>query len=336
MSQTVRFGVAGFGFIGKIHAMNIKKHPDAKLSAVFSLEEDKAEVESLGAKFFDDWKAMLDEDLDAVVVGTPTYTHADLSLAVIEKGMHLFLEKPMERVLEKCEKINEAAKNKGIKLGMAHVLRFDPEYIELRNKLHAGTVGTAKMIRCTRRGPPPGWGSWFFEEAKSGTVILDLSIHDIDYICWTAGKVPRSVCAMASKIGLAGQEMFGISNVVLEFERSGNSNVDIELGFAEASWGARNSYPFSTSVEVSSIGGFASCKIPGKHPIEEYTNDERVASNLYTTDGYYNEIDDFVMSIINDRPPKVSGDEGMMAVKICLAALQSARESKVVTMEGFK
>lgn len=336
MSQTIRFGVAGFGFIGQIHAMNIMKHPNAELSAVFSLEKDKDEVESLGATFHDDWREMLDQDLDAVVVGTPTFTHGELSLAVIEKGMDLFLEKPMERVLEKCKEINDAAKEKGIKLGMAHVLRFDPEYVGLRETVLAGTIGTAKMMRCTRGGPPPGWGTWFFDESKSGTVILDLSIHDIDYMCWVAGKVPSSVCAMASKIGLQGKEMFGISNVVLEFERSGKKNVDIEIAFAEASWAARASFPFSTSVEVSGTKGLASCNIPGKHPIEEYTDEGRVASNLYVKDAYYNEMDDFVKAVIGNTEPKVSGDDGMLAVKICLAALKSARENEKVALEGFK
>jgi UDP-N-acetylglucosamine 3-dehydrogenase len=329
--DAVKIGLLGFGFMGKTHGLNINAHHDAKLVAAFSVDKDKQEIEKLGAGFYNDWKAMIrDEPLDAVVIATPTFTHEEIALAAITRGLHVFLEKPMERSVSKCKTINDAAKKRGIRLGMGHVLRFDNEYMMLKEKITSGSA-SAKMARCTRRGPPPGWASWFFDEAKSGTVILDLSIHDIDFICWLAGKAPRKVAAEASPVTLGDKKMFCISHVVLDF----GPGDGIELGFAEASWAASSTYPFSTSVEISGKGSLITCSMPGKHPLETYSATGRGAMNLYDHDGYYNEIDDFIKAIINQRPPKVSGDEGLRAVKICLAALESAKCHQTIDVEGF-
>jgi UDP-N-acetylglucosamine 3-dehydrogenase len=328
----LKLALLGFGFMGKTHAVNIKSHPGAELVAVFSsIDQDKAEIEKLGSKYYPDWRKMMEaEPVDAVVVATPTFTHEEIALAAIERGMHVFLEKPMERSVAKCQAINKAAMRKGIRLGMGHVLRFDNEYMAIKEQVNSGNL-VPKMARCTRRGPPPGWASWFFDEEKSGTVILDLSIHDIDFMCWLAGKAPARVSAEASPILLGGKKMFGISHVVLDFG-PGNG---IELGFAEASWAAAPTYPFSTSIEVSGKNGLLSCSIPGKHPLEVYSTTSRAVMNVYSRDGYYNEIDDFITSIAGGKSPKVTGEDGLRAVRTCLAALESAKRHEVIKMEGF-
>jgi UDP-N-acetylglucosamine 3-dehydrogenase len=236
----------------------------------------------------------------------------------------------MERTVVKCQAINRAAKSKGIRLGMGHVLRFDNEYVAIKEQVTSGGI-IPKMARCTRRGPPPGWASWFFDEEKSGTVILDLSIHDIDFMCWLAGRAPARVSAEASPIPFGGKLMFGISHVVLDFG-PGNG---IEVGFAEGSWAAAPTFPFSTSIEIAGKNGLLTCTIPGKHPLEVYSTTGRTAMNVYSRDGYYNEIDDFITSIARGRLPKVTGDDGLLAVRTCLAALESAKRHVTINMEGF-
>ncbi|MBN2150864.1 MAG: Gfo/Idh/MocA family oxidoreductase [Candidatus Lokiarchaeota archaeon] len=327
-----KLALMGFGFMGRIHARNITSHPDADLVAAFSaLESDRAEIERLGARFYSDWRELIaDEPADAVVVATPTFTHGEMALAAFDRGLHVFLEKPMERSSDAAARINAAARKKGLSLGLGHVLRFDGEYVAIKEQATSGAVG-AKMARCTRRGPPPGWASWFLDEEKSGTVILDLSIHDIDFMCWLAGKPPAWVSAEASPIPSGGKPFFGISHVVLDF----GPGDGLELGFAEASWAAASSYPFSTSIEIAGKSGLIACSIPGKHPLETYTASGRVATNAYERDGYYNEIDDFIKSIAGGRPPKVTGEDGLLAVRTCLAALESAKRHETIAMEGF-
>jgi myo-inositol 2-dehydrogenase/D-chiro-inositol 1-dehydrogenase len=96
----------------------------------------------------------------------------------------------MEITLEKCAAINDAASTQGVKLAIGHVLRFDSEYVAIKYQIEKNAIGEPKMVRCTRHGPPPGWASWFFDESKSGAVILDLSINDIDLICCLALESP--------------------------------------------------------------------------------------------------------------------------------------------------
>lgn len=336
--ERVKMACCGFGFMGKTHAMNLKAHRKVELVSIFSAAKDKEEIEKLNVSFYDDWKLMLEsEELDAVVVATPTITHAGVAMHCISQDLHVFLEKPMEINAGKCNQIIRAANQRDVKLGLGHVLRFDNQYLSIKNAVDAGQIGVPKMIRCRRRGPAPNWSSWFFDEAKSGTVILDLSIHDLDYICWLAGREPTSVCAMASELELGGNQIFGISHVVLDFQKD---NIDggktIELGFAEASWAGVKGFPFSTDVEVAGDDGLITSHIPGKHPLNIYGDDGGVAMNLLTKDGYFQELDDFVSAILENRPPKVSGADGLRAVRVCTAALKSAQTGKVITMGGFK
>ncbi|MHA1368435.1 MAG: Gfo/Idh/MocA family protein [Promethearchaeota archaeon] len=335
--EPLKIGLIGFGFIGRTHAINVVKHPDAKLKAVFSLEKDKDLVEKYGAKFYNDWRDLMDsEDLDFIIVATPTYTHAEVAIQAMSRGFNVFLEKPMDRTLDKCKAIIQAAKKNDVLLGLGHVLRFDPEYIKIKELIEKGAVGRPRMIRCSRAGPAPSWSSWFFDEEKSGGVILDLSIHDLDYECWIAGRIPEYVYASASRLDLGNRKVFGISHVVLDFGRSGETGVaGVELGYAEASWGAKPMFPFSTHVEVSGTDGLLSCSIPGKHSLEIFKKKNRVALNDYHTDPYYLELDDFIKSVRKNIPPKVGGDDGLQAVKVCLAALESAKNHEIIRMEGF-
>ncbi|MHA1682827.1 MAG: Gfo/Idh/MocA family protein [Promethearchaeota archaeon] len=336
--EKIRCALVGYGFMGKTHAMNIASHERAELVAVSSLERDKDAVEALGATFYTDWKEMeAEETLDAVIIATPTFTHADITIPSLERGLHVFLEKPMERTVEKCREILKVAGKCGLKVALGHVLRFDPEYVTLRERVRSGDIGVAKMVRCTRGGSPPGWSSWFYDEELSGTVILDLSIHDIDYICWVAGKLPNKVTAMASLLELDGKKVFGISHVVLDFKKDVAAKFhDVELGFAEATWAGRESYPFSTSVEIAGKDGLITCNMPGNHPLALYRDDGWIADNIYKHDAYYNEIDDFITSILEKREPKVSGEDGLNATRVCLAALESARSGETVQLEEAK
>ncbi|MHA1793386.1 MAG: Gfo/Idh/MocA family protein [Promethearchaeota archaeon] len=334
----LRIGVCGFGFMGKTHCESIIRHPGAKLVAVCSKMDDKNEIEKIGAKYHEDWETLLDcEELDAVIIATPTFTHAELSIQAISRGLHVFLEKPMEINLEKCRDILDASEKQGVKLGMGHVLRFDPQYISIKNQVESGVVGEPKMVRCTRRGAAPSWSNWFFDESKSGTVILDLSIHDIDYTCWIAGKIPSRVAAVASPLNSHEGSIFGVSHVTLEFDGGPSGDASgIELGFCEASWAAKDSFPFSTSVEVSGKVGLLKCEIPGKHALETFSRDSMAYQNVYDESPYFAEVADFIEAINLDRAPKVSGDEGMATVKICLAALESAKTSKIIKLEAMK
>ncbi len=87
--------------------------------------------------------------------------------------------------------------------------------------------------------------------------------------------------------------------------------------------------------EVSGKNGLLACSIPGKHPLETYSVSGRAATNAYARDGYYNEIDDFITSIACGKSPKVTGDDGLLAVRTCLAALESAKRHQTIIMEGF-
>ena len=136
-----KVGLFGFGFMGKTHAMNVKNNPDAKLTAVFSIESDRPAIEQLGVTFYDDWHEMMGaEEFDVVIIATPTFTHAEIGLAAINKGYDVFMEKPMERTVDMCQMLIDAGEKRQVLLGMGHVLRFDDEYIAIKEKINSGVI----------------------------------------------------------------------------------------------------------------------------------------------------------------------------------------------------
>ena len=147
----LKIGLIGYGFIGKTHAPNIINNPNATLHSIFSAPEDKDSIPT-GVKFFDDWKALIDDpDVDAVVIVTPTFTHREIAIYAAQKKKHIFLEKPMARTTKECQDIIDACKAEGVKLFIGHVLRFWPSYVQAKTMMkNVDTFGTLKNSRLRR------------------------------------------------------------------------------------------------------------------------------------------------------------------------------------------
>src|SRR6056297_458486 len=246
MKKIINFGCIGFGFMGKTHVSNILKHPYANLKAIYShpdLPIDKKDSKDLGdcSLYTDNWKELVDrEDIDAIIIATPTHTHAEIAQYVAQMKKHIFVEKPMARTLEGANIIMESARKNNVKLFVGHVLRFFQSFSQAKQSLNQKTtdIGQVKMIRGLRYSTLPNWSSWFFNEKKSGGCILDLSIHDIDYAIWMMGKMPSEVFCKARKLPEQNVNTWVVSMTTLDFGGA--------LAHLEASWLGASTFQWLT------------------------------------------------------------------------------------------
>lgn len=214
----IRIGIIGFGGIAQ--SAHLKPHLEleakgiSKLIAVCDIcperFDEKMEINiggaevSLGAdvKKYTDWRRMLEnEELDMVDICVPTYLHADIAIEALETGHHVLCEKPMSLNYELCKKMCETAKRVGKKLMIAQCCRFSPAYLYLKELVANNTYGKIKSGVFSRASMQPvwGWDNWFLDYKRSSGVILDMHIHDIDFIRYAFGE-PKSVSCSTSDI----------------------------------------------------------------------------------------------------------------------------------------
>ncbi len=309
----LKVGIIGYGFIAKVHIANIVRFPDIKITSVFS--RSKKRVRGLkDVSFYTDYKDMIKkEQLDTIFIATPTQTHKEIACYCAEQGLNIFLEKPMARTIEECNSIIDSIKENKINLFVGHTLRFWSTYGSVRNYLTSeSTIGDIQSINSKRLGSFP-WSKWFADQSISGGVILDLSIHDIDYALWILGKA-TSVSCRAIKILKYEMEVFGESLTTLNFEND-------KMAECEGSWAKPADFKYYTNTQIRGSKGTIELDA-GKI----YNNELLEIQNIYSSDnGYYNQLEHFFDVILNkNKKFLVTPNEAREAVKTCLGAIKSA------------
>lgn len=224
----LRVGIAGLGRLGRRHAENLAFHtPHCVLAAACSpaaTERAYAQVELGVRKLYSDVDAMLlDPDLDAIVLVTPTSLHADQAIATLAAGKHVFIEKPLALDVADCLRVEAAALARPDRVAMVgFVRRFDPSHARAFNSVNQGEIGRPFLVRsqtCDRLDPDGGFVAF---APTSGGIFMDCSVHDIDVARWMLGN-PRATRAFASGAIAAHDELAAMGDVdnglaIVEFE----------------------------------------------------------------------------------------------------------------------
>ncbi len=195
----IRVGLIGIGGMGGCHYENYKEVTGAKIVAVADVRVDMAKEKTKGAdvKVYADYKEMLaNEELDMVDICTPSFLHAEMAIDCLEKGYHVLCEKPMTLTNEEAQMVLEATKRTDKNFMAAHVVRFMTPYVYLRDVIKSGELGKLMRLDMKRISAIPTWSweDWMRDEKRSGGVITDLSIHDIDYVQSILGMPDEISC----------------------------------------------------------------------------------------------------------------------------------------------
>ena len=184
----VRIGFIGTGGIAAAHIGQLRKMKDAEIVALCDVDEDRvrAAAEPLGAEVFTDGGDLIDRaKIDALYICVPPFAHGDLEVRAARKGLHLFVEKPVNLYLEQARRAAEAIRRAGILSQAGYVLRYLPGSLQLKRFLARHEVGTAHVVR---------WGGlpelpWWRQYDKSGGQLVEMATHQVDLLRWLLGEV---------------------------------------------------------------------------------------------------------------------------------------------------
>ncbi len=329
--MTVRFGLLGAGRIGKVHAKAVSGNPDATLVAV--ADAFPAAAEAIAAQYgcavrtIEEIEAA--GDIDAVVICTPTDTHADLIERFCRAGKAVFCEKPIDLDVERVRACMKVVKETGGKLMVGFNRRFDPHFMAVREAIDAGRIGDVEMVTITSRDPGAPPVDYI---KRSGGIFRDMTIHDFDMARFLLGEEPVTVTATAAvlvdkAIGEAGD--YDSVSVILQ-TASGKQAV--------ISNSRRATYGYDQRIEVHGSKGMVSAENQRPVSIEVATGDGYTRPPLHDffmtryTEAYANEIAGFIASLEKGTPLAPSGADGLAALAIADAALASVKEKRQVTI----
>ena len=320
----VRIGMVGSGFMAETHLAAYRGIDGADVVAVAApntAEEFVAEA-GLSAETYGSAEELMDEaDVDALDVCSPTPTHRPVVTAAAERGIDAFCEKPIAGNLEDAQVIADVAENAGITLMVGHVLRFFPQYERARDVVEDGGIGDPGVARARRLSPFPSWGhgNWYADRDSSGGVLVDLAIHDLDYVRWVFGEVDR-VFARRS-VWEEGEH----GHVTLRFENGAAAYVD-------ASWGLPPGQELTQSFELAGSDGLV--EFDGDDAALTFrTAEETQVTNPVAKDGYRRQLEAFVESVETRSEPSVTAEDAIAALRLSLAANRSAETGRPVAPE---
>lgn len=332
-NEPMRVGIAGTGFMGSTHA---EAWSVTGASIVGFVSKTKAMAEPLARQYqataYSSFEGMLN-DVDVVDICTPTFLHHEMVLAAAAEGKHIVCEKPLARTVEQGQEMIAACKEAGVQLIVAHVVRYFPEYALAREQIRNGEIGDPAVLRLTRGSfqPKKIEDNWFVDFEKSGGMMLDLMIHDLDYARWVAGEVET---VYAKKISSEYPEAQGDHGLVILRHRSG------AISHVEGSW----AYPpplFRTRFEIAGSNGLLQHDSGGTASIGMYHHDAGdedipdvpLPSSPLSEDPYTTQIKAFYHSLVNKEPAPVSGADGLASLQLALAAIESAGSGRPITIE---
>jgi myo-inositol 2-dehydrogenase/D-chiro-inositol 1-dehydrogenase len=329
--MTVRFALLGAGRIGKVHAKAIGANAGAKLVAVADAMPQAAKdiAAQYGCEVRTIEQILASADIDAVVICTPTDTHADLIEKFSKAKKAIFCEKPIDlsiKRVQECLKVVEA--NKSI-LMVGFNRRFDPHFMAVRAAIDAGSIGDVEMVTIISRDPGAPPVDYI---KRSGGIFRDMTIHDFDMARFLLGEEIKTVSAQASvlvdkAIGKAGD--YDSVSVMLSTAKGKHATISnsrratygydqrIEVHGSLGSVAAENQRP--VSIEIANAKGYT------RPPLHDFFMTRYI-------DAYANEIATFIAAISSKKKPAPSGKDGLAALSLAEAALKSVKEKRTVAV----
>lgn len=329
--MTIRFGLLGAGRIGKVHAKAITGDANAKLVAVADAFPAAAQAiaDQYGCEIRSIDAILGSADIDAVVICTPTDTHADLIEAFAKAGKAIFCEKPIDLNIDRVKACLQVVRDTKATLMVGFNRRFDPHFVAVRGEIAKGTIGDVEMVTITSRDPGAPPVEYI---ARSGGIFRDMTIHDFDMARFLLGEEVAEVSAQASvlvdpAIGKAGdfdsvQVMLRTASgkmAVISNSRRATYGYDqrIEVHGSKGAVSAENQRP--VSIEVASATGYT------RPPLHDFF------MTRYT-EAYAAEIATFINAIAGKAPATPSGEDGLLGLALAEAALKSVAEGRTVKL----
>ena len=326
-----RFGVLGAGRMGRVHAANLARHVEGARVVAWA-DPTEPEMARLTRdldieRFAHDWREVVGaDDIDGIVIATPTDTHYEIVMAALERRLAVFCEKPLDLRLSRLREIHAAANRQRVPLMVAFQRRFDPAFAALERDIAAGRIGTAYTLRLVSRD------SRLPREAfipQSGGIFMDMSVHDFDMARFLLHEEIEEVSAAA---GVLVDPMFARYG---DFD-SALTTVRFASGaLAVVENGRHATYGYDQRIEVFGSGGMLRVENPPSALVREGGGEPPFFAERYA-DAYRIEMQAFVDALRAGAPPPVGVVESIRAVEASLAARRSVAERRAVRIAEIR
>lgn len=335
----MKVGMIGCGGMGTTHYLSLKalsSRMDFEVTALADCRKeflDKASACFPEANLYEYGMDLIEkEELDAVHICLPSYLHASHAAAAMERGMHVLVEKPVCLTREDAKLLLETERKTGVKVMVGQVVRFFDEYRYLKEIYDNKTFGNLKSMVMQRISGDVTWGfeDWFHDEKKSGSVVLDLHVHDLDFLRYMLGEPDTfEVKAAAFDSGMINQIItsyeFGNVFVTAEGMWEVSPAVPFRAGFRAYFDEAAVVYDGGRKPSLSVYRKDGTVEVPEFCPEYDEVSDA-AGINISNLGPYYTEIKSFIQCVRENRPVEIAPlDEGVKSVELALKEWEAAK-----------
>jgi scyllo-inositol 2-dehydrogenase (NAD+) len=330
--KRLRIGVWGVGRIGSLHAQNVASSAGrAELVAVADPIKKLAQAvaRKFNVRMYESPTQMLNnETLDGVIVATPTSLHAEHVGLASKAHVPILLEKPIALTLRETDRIVSIVRKSRVKFQLGFNRRFDPSYRKAKKMIMKGSIGKPLLIKSCNRDPAPPSEEYI---RQSGGIFVDECIHDLDIALWLMSSRVERVWATGKTLVYPQFAKYGDYDngiAILEFKNGG-------LGIIEGSRTSRYGYDLRTEI----MGSQGTARIDNwKNESTQLWTERGAIDESYPwfmerfAEAYRKELDGFYDFISKGGETPVSAEEGRAALQVALAARESAKKGKIVSI----
>ncbi len=328
----IKTAVIGVGSMGQNHARVYTELKEAELVAVSDVNRDA--VTAIGSKYrvpaYTDFQEMLEvEQPAAVSIAVPTALHEEVATAVMQAGADVLIEKPIAATVEEGQRLIELADSLGRKLMVGHIVRFNPAIQELKKKLQEGELGRIFQIICRRVGPFPA-------RIRDVGVVVDLAPHDLDVMRFLTDEQPVRIFAEIEQRVHTDHEDLVLGLVRFENNVTGSLEINWltptkvrevivlgERGMFKVDDLTQDLYFYENATVQEELW-------QALRMIKGVSEGRMVRYSLQRYEPLKAELQAFLQAILNDTPVPVSGEDGLAALNLALALIESGKTNQVV------
>ena len=330
----IRLAIVSFAHIHAWSYARVVKELEARGRAVLEAIYDddperlkKAAETYRPRKVYDSFEKLLeDREIDATIVASENAKHARFAIPLMESGRHVIVEKPIATTYRDAKEMVDTARRRGVKLQVAFVMRYHDASVEIKNRI--GALGRIRYITATNHGRCPF--SWFVDpELAGGGAMMDHIVHVADLIRWYTGKEFEEVMAFVGRNIYP--ELKVEDNALLIARLNDGTPVSIDC-----SWSRPKTWPIWGDVYMHIVGEKGALILNAFNQNISLANPDGFTWYYFGPDADLNMVEDFVDCIEKDREPRATGEDGLRALEVVLAAYRSWREGRPVKVSDIR
>jgi len=332
--KNIKVGIIGMGRIGKIHLENLSTRIDGVevVAAVNPSKTGQEYATNFGVQTVSNNPDILFEnsEIDAILICSPSDTHAGYAIRAAEAGKAIFCEKPIDMSLARAKEVVVKVKENDVPMMVALNRRFDPDFAKVKLAVSTGKIGQIQNLHIISRDPGPPSIDYI---KQSGGLFKDMTIHDLDMARFIMGCEVTEIyatgsCMVDSAIGKVGD--IDTATLVLRFENGATATIENSR---------KAVYGYDQRLEVFGSKGMLQINNPLMSNVtnsDDYGSHADVNLNFFIdryATSYLIEMQDFVNALIHKSPMPVDGNDGIKAIILADAAYASLNSNRPVEVE---